>query len=447
MSDRVLSVLKKVVDEAQRKIDSETAKNPSLKQAIAIVEQFLRGSGRVCYGGQAINSYLPKKDQFYDPERNLPDYDFFSPNERADTKELISMLKEAGYTEISRRVGIHEGTTKLYVNYFPIADVTEIDPEFYLHIRRKANVINSIHYADPIFLRMMMYLELSRPKGMLSRWDKVYSRLDLLDKAQPLTSCKYKKPMYLKDPSMAKAFPILMNYVLTNHRVYLGANIYAVYNTLRKPISFKTRRLMREFGPVIFLSNDADMDARILKDLISDPGSTIEQKEILGYQNILPAMVGLYANSVLVALIVQEEACHSYFTIPIRPRSKRSIRVASLDTLLTFLIGLYYREDDSILPINSLLCWIQIFTDLSKYYREHPTPYIKAFAEECSGYQITFASLLRAKGARIEAARQKIGSQSLGINSKLRSTRRSKRSSKSKGLTVRRSRTRGTVSE
>jgi hypothetical protein len=420
----VLSHLKRVVDLAQKKIDTETAKNPSLKQAISIVEQFLRQSGRVCYGGQAINSFLPKQDQFYDPERNLPDYDFFSPNEKADTKELIHMLKEAGYSEISRRVGIHEGTTKLYVNFFPIADVTEIDPEFYLHIRRKANIINGIHYTDPIFLRMMMYLELSRPKGMITRWEKVYQRLDLLDKAQPLTVCKYSRPIFLKDDAMTTSHPILMQYILTNHRVYMGANMFGLYNKSKKSIFFKVKKVLNEISPVMFLSNDAEMDARILKDSI--PGT--EKREILGYQNILPAMIGLYSKDVLLALIIQEEACHSYFSIPITSKSKTMLRVASLDTLLTFLIGLYYREDDTILQINSLLCWIQIFNDLSKFYRAHPTQYIEAFATDCSGYQTTFASLLRAKGARIEAARQKISSQSVskGIDSRIRSKTRSK---------------------
>jgi len=432
----VLSLLKRVVDDAQKKIDIETAKNPSLKQAISIVEQFLRQSGRVCYGGQAINSYLPKHDQFYDPERNLPDYDFFSPNEKADTKELIHMLREAGYTEISRRVGIHEGTTKLYVNFFPIADVTEIDPEFYLHIRRKANIINGIHYTDPIFLRMMMYLELSRPKGMLTRWEKVYQRLDLLDKAQPLTLCKYSRPIYLKDDAMAISHPILMRYILTNHRVYMGANIFGIYNKSKKSIFFKVKKVLHDISPVMFLSNDAVMDARILKDSIPDS----EQREILGYQNILPAMIGLYSKDVLLALIIQEEACHSYFSIPIASKSKTMLRVASLDTLLTFLIGLYYREDDTLLQINSLICWIQIFNDLSKFYRENPTPYIQAFATECSGYQTTFASLLRAKGARIEAARQKISSQRLsrGINSRLRSRSRSRSKAKTQSTTRKR---------
>jgi hypothetical protein len=37
---------------------------------------------------------------------------------------------------------------------------------------------------------MSMYLELSRPHGDVSRWEKVYSRLELLNKAHPTTCNK-----------------------------------------------------------------------------------------------------------------------------------------------------------------------------------------------------------------------------------------------------------------
>ena len=62
------------------------------------------------------------------------------------------------------------------------------------------------------------------------------------------------------------------------------------------------------------MSHDAELDANMLKNLLD---VTIEKREIIGYQNILPAMIGLYKDSILLCLIVQEEACHSYVTIPL----------------------------------------------------------------------------------------------------------------------------------
>ncbi len=400
---RVLDSLERAVQAGQEHMNIEIAKNPELKKAISIVEEFLRKNGRVCYGGQAINSYLPKKYQFYDSNKNLPDYDFFTPNGDRDSLDLIEMLRHAGFLEISKRIGIHKGTVKIYVNYYPVADITEIDADFYLQIRNKANSINGIHYTDPIFLRMMMFLELSRPKGMITRWKKVYERLELLDKAQPLETCKYTIPIFLQKSVMTDIFPTILDFVITNKKVYLGANIFLFYNYFsKKPLHIRSKQFMKQISPIFFLSHDAELDANILKNLLDE---SIEKREIIGYQNILPAMIGLYKDSILLCLIVQEEACHSYVTIPLL--EKKVLRLASLDTFLTFLIGFYYRENDSLLPIHSLLCWIQTFDKVSRHYKHNPSKYIPRFASSCSGYQTSFASLLRSKAARIEAERQK----------------------------------------
>ena len=40
--------------------------------------------------------------------------------------------------------------------------------------------INGIQYAPPNFLRMNMFIELSRPAGDVSRWEKVLKRMILL---------------------------------------------------------------------------------------------------------------------------------------------------------------------------------------------------------------------------------------------------------------------------
>jgi hypothetical protein len=81
-----------------------------------------------------------------------------------------------------------------------------------------------------------------------------------------------------------------------------------------------------------------------------------------------------------------------------------------MDTLLTFLISLYYRDDSLLMTKEALLCWIREYTKIMERYRQHPTSMFPAFSIECTGYQTSFASLLRAKAARIEAERQQISS-------------------------------------
>ena len=401
-SEEIKKRLEEVIDEAQVRIDLSSAQNPELRRAIQIVEVFLQKKGRVCYGGQAINAQLPQKDQFYDPERALPDYDFFSPEAEADTTELIDILKESGYTEISKRIGIHDGTLKIYVNYMAIADISQMIPEFYEAIYKKSVVVNGIHYADPLFLRMLMFLELSRPRGQVERWDKVYSRLSLLDKVHPLRKCKAKYPIIEQNEAATKARPLLVRFMIKNNRVFMGGDVHELY---KRKSSGKSRKhfLLHGSAPIVFFSPNAANDASQLSQVT---GSTM--KEILGYQNILPAMIALFKGDSLIGLIVQEEACHSIVTVPLTKNHK--LRMASLDSLLTFLIGLYYRDDSLLMTQESLLCWIRNYIDLSNRYKSKPTKVFPAFSIECSGYETTFASLLRAKAARIQAARQQLSS-------------------------------------
>lgn len=405
VTDKVKKRLEQVVDQAMLRIDLESAQNPELRRAIQIVEVFLAKSGRVCYGGQAINAQLPQKDQFYDSSRSLPDYDFFSPEAEHDTDKLIETLREAGYNEISKRIGIHDGTIKIYVNYTAIADISQMIPEFYDIVYKKSSVVNGIHYADPLFLRMLMFLELSRPRGQVERWDKVFDRLKLLDQAHPLFKCKNKYPQIATSKEAEQLRPHIIRYMIKHNRVFMGADIHSIYKASGDGKSTETRTqfLLKGKAPVVFFSPNAEKDAQMISDMTA---SVIE--DVLGYQNMLPAMLILKKDDVPVCVIVQEEACHSTITIPLT--KGRHLRMASLDTLLTFLIGLYYRPDSLLMTQESLLCWIRHYIDLSNRYKTRPTKLFPAFSIECAGYQTSFASLLRAKAARIQAARQRLSS-------------------------------------
>ena len=169
--------IKKASELAQKKMDYTTAHSEEILYAIAIVEKFLRKKQRICYGGQAINAHLPKSHKIYDPTYSIPDYDFFTPSPASDITMLVTMLQHAGFREVSTREGMHEGTTKIYVDYVPVADITELHPLMFKIMHKRSIVFNGIHYMDANSLRMLMYLELSRPRGEVTRWGKVFERL------------------------------------------------------------------------------------------------------------------------------------------------------------------------------------------------------------------------------------------------------------------------------
>ena len=50
----------------EKKKGKNKINNPEIKQIIDIVEDFLKSTKRVCYGGTAIDNILPIEDQVYD---------------------------------------------------------------------------------------------------------------------------------------------------------------------------------------------------------------------------------------------------------------------------------------------------------------------------------------------------------------------------------------------
>jgi hypothetical protein len=174
--------IEKIANIAQEQLDREAASNIAIRTVLSIVEEFLTKSKVMCYGGTAINNLLPPKDRFYDPIKDIPDYDFFSLTPQIHAMELADKIAKAGYKLVEVKPGMHIGTFKVFADYTGIADITLLDKPIFERLWKDSIVKDSIHYVPPNFLRMSVYLELSRPRGDVSRWTKVYSRIQLLNK-------------------------------------------------------------------------------------------------------------------------------------------------------------------------------------------------------------------------------------------------------------------------
>ena len=150
-----------------------------------LIENYISTKKLICYGGTAINNYLPKEHQFYE-ENDIPDYDCFSVNALNDAKELSNILLDNNIENIEVKSALFKGTYKIFINFISIVDITSIHNDIFLNIYNKSNKINNILYVPPNYLKISLYQELSRPLGDLSRWEKVYNRLELLNKYKPL---------------------------------------------------------------------------------------------------------------------------------------------------------------------------------------------------------------------------------------------------------------------
>ena len=186
LEEKELAILRDAVDVAEKRKGRQITRDPDVKKIITILEEFLKNKKLVCYGGTAINNILPLEDQFYDKNIEIPDYDFYSPNALNDAKELANIYYKEGFNEVEAKAGVHHGTYKVYVNFLPVADITYLEKPLFKKVQNQGIKVYGIIYCPPNFLRMNMYLELSRPAGDISRWEKVLKRLILLNKNFPL---------------------------------------------------------------------------------------------------------------------------------------------------------------------------------------------------------------------------------------------------------------------
>jgi len=408
---RIDDRLEKAVEVADERISYENAHNEKLLLALDTIRKFLKEKHRVCYGGTAMNAILPKKLQFYNPEVDLPDYDFFTPDIDGDIDYLVKKLRDAGFEDVYHRVGIHEGTKKILVNFTPIADMTAISPNIYGVFLKRSYLRNGIHYTDPDILRMMMYLEISRPKGMVSRWEKVFERLQLINRVfrpkQIVTRNVTRKARVSKEARNISEQ--LFNYCIQNQRTVVTGPLDEFYS--RVVFGQPHMNLLERHVDVLgFLSSNPREDAFTL------------QRELGGYpkvqtflhvakDEVVPEYVELRHNGKSIAIIFKEVACHAYLNFP--TDDGRSIAIASLDTLITlyYTFAIFTVRARSLFP--NIDQKIAKFIELSEKNRGLVDPHIPSFPLSCRGYQKGLSTLMREKYYRIQ--REKKGIASLAL--------------------------------
>lgn len=172
----------------QARLDEAAASSVELLQIFRRVRAFLVKRRCVCYGGTAINNLLPVSEQFYG-DTDVPDYDAYSDTPIQDAKDMVDELRAAGIGSVEAKAGVHVGTFKVFANYVAVLDLTELPRDLFECLQASAmpDARDGLLYAHPMYLRVGVHVELSRPMGDVSRWSKVAQRLAKLDKAFPLT--------------------------------------------------------------------------------------------------------------------------------------------------------------------------------------------------------------------------------------------------------------------
>jgi hypothetical protein len=404
LEEKEVAILRDAVDVAEKRKGRKTLSDPDVKNIISILEDFLKRKRLVCYGGTAINNILPIEDQFYDKDIEIPDYDFYSPNAMSDAKELADIYYKAGFQEVEAKAGVHHGTYKVFVNFIPVADITYLDTPLFKRVQKDAIRVYGILYCAPNFLRMNMYLELSRPSGDISRWEKVLKRLILLNKNYPLRGKHCDPNMFQREfekvdfKEEEKLYYIVRDSFIDQGLVFFGGYASFLYS---KYMPTKQRKMFQKTPDFDILSEEPEKSAVMLKERLEDfdyKGIKIIKRDGIGELIAPHYEIKVSINNIqeTVAFIYKPLACHSFNVIK---KGKKSIRVATIDTMLSFYFAFYYSDRDYY-DENRILCMAQYLFDVQQKNRLEQKGVLKRFSINCYGKQETLEDMRNTKAEK-----------------------------------------------
>ena len=407
--DCELAILRMEVDNAEEKIAKRIVNSEEIKKMIAIVEDFIKVKNLICYGGTAINNILPLEDQFYDKDVEIPDYDFFTPDALSDAKELADLYYKNGYTDVEAKSGQHHGTYKVFVNFIPVADLTQIPKEIYTAIKKESVRVSGILYAPPNFLRMSMYLELSRPAGDISRWEKVLKRLALLNKNYPLTSIDCNNMDFQREMNNKtnenEIYENVKNTLVNQGVVFFGGYAISLYSQyMPKPLQKKLEKIA-DFDVI---SHDPKTTSEIVVERLKDVG--INKAKILYHKpigEIIPEHYEVRIENDTIAFIYKPIACHSYNILKIHGQK---VKIATIDTMLSFYLSFLYTNRDYYNEFSErILCMSKFLFDVQQKNRLEQRGLLKRFSIICYGHQESVEEMRAQKAKKFKELQTKRG--------------------------------------
>lgn len=405
-ADCELAILRMAVDQAEEKMGKRVLNSDDVQKIIDIVEEFIQRKKEICYGGTAINNILPEEDRFYNKDVELPDYDFFSQNALEDAKELADIYYKKGFIDVEAKSGQHYGTYKVFVNYMAVADITQMSSEIYSALKKDAISIGGILYAPPNFLRMSMYLELSRPAGDVSRWEKVLKRLTLLNKNYPITdidcnNVDFQREMENRE-NEDKIYETVKNTLINQGVVFFGGFANTLYSQY---MPANLRKKLEKSADFDILSNNPEKTAEVVKERLDDNGVKnvkIIKQHAVG--EIIPEHYEVKVGKDSILFIYKPVGCHSYNILMM---NGKKLKVATIDTMLSFYLAFLYANKPYYNQfIDRILCMSKFLFDVQQKNRLSQKGLLKRFSISCYGHQPSVEEIKAEKAEKYKELRQ-----------------------------------------
>ena len=323
------------------------------------------------------------------------------------------------------------------MNFIPVADITNIPKELFNAIKKEAIRVAGILYAPPNLLRMSMYLELSRPEGDVSRWEKVLKRLTLLNQNYPLTAhqCSHidfqrklsntntqedivlssnkgkgfdsdSDSIQSKSKYVSKSeeiYETVKSTLIDQGVVFFGGYAVSLYSQYMPK---HLRKRLEKIPDFDVLAEDPLIVAQILKERLQDVGVKdvkIIKRPAIG--EIIAPHYEIRVGKDVISFIYEPIACHSYNIIK---QQGYNIKVATIDTMLSFYLAFLY-ANRPYYDKDRILCMSKYLFEVQEKNRLKQKGLLKRFSINCMGHQETVEEMRAEKTSKFAELKDKKG--------------------------------------
>jgi hypothetical protein len=237
----------------------------------------------------------------------------------------------------------------------------------------------------------------------VSRWEKVFKRLTLLNKYHPLKTpynCRALENSKESDDSSEskedKIFFKIREALVSEDGVFFGGFAASLYSKIVK----KTAPIAKNHPPSFdVIVENPEKCATIIKERLADIG--VRKVKIIKHENledVIPEHIQVIVENKTVAFLFKPIACYNYNEIEM---ASHKIKVATIDTMLSFYLAFAY-SGEPYFNVERILCMAQFLFDIEEENRLNRRGLLKRFSANCYGEQATLASMRAEKSNKFK---------------------------------------------
>ena len=252
---------------------------------------------------------------------------------------------------------------------------------------------------------MNMFLELSRPSGDTSRWEKVLKRLTLLNKHYPLSAKQCSTVNFqrqMADSEYANnIYENVQNTLIDQSVVFFGGYALSMYSQYMPK---NLRHKLQKIPDFDVLSEEPMLTAQIVKERLAD--INVKNVKIIkrpGIGEIIAPHYEIKIGKDTIVFIYEPLACHSYNIVK---EGGYDVKIATIDTMLSFWLAFLY-ANRPYYDKDRILCMSKYLFDVQEKNRLAQRGLLKRFSINCMGHQETVEEMRAEKAEKYNELKDK----------------------------------------